>query len=173
MAESERSPDPFEEIDDPTELLSRPLEPVPLFPPPSNEQDSPEHKKRQLPPGFGGVSSSSRPAASSRQTATVWRPPNTSTQNVASTSQFQDDSSSTDSSSAVVVPVFRPSSSIGTADSHGQRTELATHLSAQSRLPPQLLPFLEHIHLPMPPRTRSHRLFRLLLVDLSMTPPST
>lgn len=73
MTEQSRSPDTLEEIDDPSELLAKPLQPVPLVPPPSNnaQSQSPSstpHKKRQLPPGFVTATPKPRP--------TVWNPSN-------------------------------------------------------------------------------------------------
>ncbi|KAJ1030113.1 hypothetical protein NDA16_001026 [Ustilago loliicola] len=77
MSDPGNSSDTLQEIDDPSELLSRPLEPVPFVRPPSFDQapqpPASPPKKRQLPPGFGSGSSSV--ASSSGSRPTVWQPP--------------------------------------------------------------------------------------------------
>ncbi|TKY90805.1 hypothetical protein EX895_000803 [Sporisorium graminicola] len=76
MTEPRGSADTLEEIDDPSELLQRPLEPVPLFRAPSPSSPDTTEKKRVLPPGFGPsssyVSSNGNPTSTSR--SRIWQP---------------------------------------------------------------------------------------------------
>lgn len=74
MSDHGNSSDTLEEIDDPSELLSKPLEPVPLVRPSSIDQPPASPlKKRQLPPGFGAGASSGSSSSTSRPT--VWQSP--------------------------------------------------------------------------------------------------
>ncbi|SPO20261.1 related to RAD16 - nucleotide excision repair protein [Ustilago trichophora] len=87
MTKRSTSPDELEEIDDPSELLSKPLEPAPLVPPPeisgsSTFADPSQQKKRYLPPGFDASSSNSSASGGSRPA--VWNP--TRSQTTASSS---------------------------------------------------------------------------------------
>ncbi|KAJ9476590.1 putative DNA repair protein RAD16 (putative) [Pseudozyma hubeiensis] len=68
----DRGPDMLEEIDDPSELLSRPLEPVPLVRTPSPSSPNSVEKKRVLPPGFS--SSSTGASTSSGTSSRIWTP---------------------------------------------------------------------------------------------------
>ncbi|SNX81913.1 related to RAD16 - nucleotide excision repair protein [Melanopsichium pennsylvanicum] len=72
-----RSPDALEEIDDASDLLSKPLEPLPLVPPPvagsSTSLNVQTQIKRHLPPGFGTTSTSSNPTFHASR-PTVWNP---------------------------------------------------------------------------------------------------
>uniref|UniRef100_V5GKM6 Uncharacterized protein n=1 Tax=Kalmanozyma brasiliensis (strain GHG001) TaxID=1365824 RepID=V5GKM6_KALBG len=77
MTDLGSSSDTLEEIDDPSELLSRPLEPVPLVkPPPQEPSHTSPQRKRLLPPGYGTSTANGSSSGSSRPA--VWRPANAS-----------------------------------------------------------------------------------------------
>ncbi|CDS00146.1 hypothetical protein [Sporisorium scitamineum] len=74
MTEPHSRQDSLQEIDDPSELLRKPLEPVPLFRAPSPLPQDTAEKKRILPPGFAPSSSSSNVSSASNSRARIWQP---------------------------------------------------------------------------------------------------
>ncbi|KAI3487923.1 hypothetical protein L1887_48006 [Cichorium endivia] len=90
MSEPHHTSDTLEEIDDPSDLLSRPLEPIPLVPPPSEHNAAPVQspQRRQLPPGYGTSASTSSSTSNSMgvfsSRPAVWNPSSSRVQTAAS-----------------------------------------------------------------------------------------